>query len=37
MKTHLATGVSAEIKIAQEEGIPYFLFWGKKREEMYQN
>jgi len=26
--THVATGVSAEIKIAQEEGVPYFLLWG---------
>ena len=26
--THVATGVSAEIKIAQEEGIPYFLLKG---------
>jgi hypothetical protein len=27
--THLAAGVSAEVKIAQEEGIPYFLLWGR--------
>lgn len=27
--THLATGVSAELRIAQEEGIPYFLLWGR--------
>lgn len=26
--THTATGVSAEIKIAQEEGVPYFLLSG---------
>lgn len=26
--TNSTTGVSAEIKIAQEEGIPYFLLWG---------
>lgn len=26
--TNTATGVSAEVKIAQEEGIPYFLLWG---------
>lgn len=26
--TNSATGVSAEIKIAQEEGVPYFLLWG---------
>jgi hypothetical protein len=26
--THLATGVSAELEIAQEEGIPYFLLKG---------
>jgi hypothetical protein len=26
--THLATGVSAELTIAQEEGIPYFLLKG---------
>lgn len=29
-RTHLATGVSTEIKIAQEEDIPYFLLWGRK-------
>ncbi len=28
--THKATGVSAEVKIAQEEGVPYFLLWGRK-------
>lgn len=27
--TGTATGVSAELSIAQEEGIPYFLFWGR--------
>lgn len=27
--THLASGVSAEVKIAQEEGVPYFLLWGR--------
>ena len=27
--TSLATGVSAEVKIAQEESIPYFLLWGR--------
>jgi hypothetical protein len=26
--THTATGVAAELKMAQEEGIPYFLLWG---------
>ncbi len=26
--THLATGVSAELEIAQEESIPYFLLKG---------
>lgn len=26
--TNTATGVSAEVKIAQEEGVPYFLLWG---------
>jgi hypothetical protein len=28
--TDTATGVSVELKIAQEEGIPYFLLWGRK-------
>jgi hypothetical protein len=28
--THTAAGVSAELKIAQEEGKPYFLLWGYK-------
>ena len=27
--THTATGVSAEVRIAQEEGIPYFLLRGR--------
>lgn len=26
--TNTARGVSAEVKIAQEEGVPYFLLWG---------
>jgi len=28
--TNTASGVSVEIRIAQEEGIPYFLLWGRK-------
>ena len=28
-KTHTATGVAAEVKIAQEEAIPYFLLYGR--------
>lgn len=28
--THLATGVSVEVRIAQEEAIPYFLLQGYK-------
>lgn len=28
-KTHTATGVAAEVKIAQEESIPYFLLYGR--------
>lgn len=28
-KTDKATGVSAELRIAQEEDIPYFLLWGR--------
>lgn len=28
--TDTAAGVSVELKIAQEEGIPYFLLWGRK-------
>ena len=27
--TNTATGVSAEVKIAQDEDIPYFLLWGR--------
>lgn len=27
--TNTATGVSAEIEIAQEEKVPYFLLWGR--------
>lgn len=27
--TNTATGVNAEIKIAQEENIPYYLLWGR--------
>lgn len=27
--THTATGVSAELEIAQEESTPYFLLWGR--------
>ncbi|HYV90923.1 MAG TPA: TIR domain-containing protein [Chitinophagales bacterium] len=27
--THTATGVSAELEIAQELGKPYFLLWGR--------
>ncbi|MFZ0335680.1 MAG: TIR domain-containing protein [Candidatus Acidiferrales bacterium] len=27
--THLASGVSAEVRIAQEERKPYFLIWGR--------
>jgi len=26
--THKATGVSAELAIAKDEGVPYFLLWG---------
>lgn len=29
-KTHTATGVSAEVKIAQDEKVPYFLLKGYK-------
>ncbi len=28
--THTATGVAAELLIAQEENKPYFLLWGRK-------
>ena len=31
--TGSASGVSAELKIAQEESIPYFLLWGRPNEE----
>ena len=27
--TSSATGVAAELKIAQEEGVPYFFLWGR--------
>jgi len=27
--THTASGVSAELEIAQEERVPYFLLWGR--------
>jgi len=27
--THLASGVSSEVRIAREEGKPYFLIWGR--------
>lgn len=27
--TNTASGVNAELKIAQEEGVPYFLLWGR--------
>jgi hypothetical protein len=27
-KTDTATGVSHELSVAQEEGVPYFLLWG---------
>jgi hypothetical protein len=30
MSTHKAVGVAAEVTIAQEEGIPYFLLKGYK-------
>ena len=28
--TDTASGVSAEVKIAQEEGVDYFLLWGRR-------
>ena len=31
--THTASGVSAELQIAQEESIPYFLLWGRSDKE----
>ena len=30
LHTNTATGVSAEMKIAQEESVDYFLLWGRK-------
>jgi len=30
--TNTATGVSAEVEMAQEEEIPYFLLWGRSDE-----
>ena len=27
--TNMASGVSVELNIAQEEGLPYFLLWGR--------
>jgi hypothetical protein len=30
LHTHTATGVSAEVKIAQEKDVDYFLLWGRK-------
>lgn len=33
--THRATGVSIELKIAQELGKPYFLLWGRKTKTCY--
>lgn len=29
--TNTARGVSAELSIAQEEGVPYFLLWGRAK------
>lgn len=29
LRTHTATGVAAEVSIAQAEGKPYFLLWGR--------
>lgn len=31
--TNTATGVSAELKIAQEENVPYFLLYGRSEEQ----
>ena len=31
-KTNTASGVSAELKIAQEENVPYFLLYGRSTE-----
>lgn len=33
--THRATGVAAELAIAKEEGIPYFLLWGRSEKTCY--
>jgi hypothetical protein len=33
--THTATGVSVELRIAQEERIPYFLLWGRNGKTCY--
>ena len=33
--TRTATGVSTEIRIAQEERIPYFLLWGRSEKTCY--
>lgn len=30
--TNSATGVSAELRIAQDEDVPYFLLWGRSDE-----
>jgi hypothetical protein len=30
LRTNTAAGVSAEVKIAQEENVDYFLLWGRK-------
>jgi hypothetical protein len=30
--THQASGVSAEVGIARDEGVPYFLLWGRGEE-----
>lgn len=31
--THTATGVSAELNIARDERIPYFLLWGRSEKQ----
>lgn len=33
--THTATGVAEEVSIAQEEGISYFLLWGRSGKTCY--
>lgn len=33
--THTATGVSAELAIAQEERVSYFLLWGRNGKQCY--